>query len=165
MRISDAGQRDDVAGAGLIDLFAIQTTVAEDFLDPARDRRAVALDQDDCLATFGIAARYTTDCILADEGIILQARDQQLQCAVGVDLWCTDVIDDGIEYRFEVSVFTGILRYRCPGFALAADRIVDRIMQLRVVRSKLQEKIGQFVLDFSDTPGGFVDLVDDNDRF
>ena len=49
------------------------------------------------------------------------------------------------------------------GFAIASNGVVNWIVELRFVRSKLEEEVGDFAFNFFDAGGGFVDFVDDDD--
>lgn len=116
----------------------------------------------DGFALFELAAENLADGVFAEIIVGGEGSDEELGAFVGVfvDFRGGNVVDNGVENDMEVVVEVG----GKTSFTVASNGIINRVAQLGLVGGELEEEVGDFAFDFSDTGGGFVDFVDDDDR-
>src|SRR5207302_1326330 len=100
--ITDAGDRDDLARFGGLDLLAIETVEGEDRGDlRGRLDLPVMVDPRDGLATADASALQPAEDDLALVVVERGHRHQELRRAFGIDVWRRDLADDRLEKRLE----------------------------------------------------------------
>ena len=99
----DAGERDDVAGARLVDLDAVEPEEAEHLHDTLAARAALAVDDRDVHAAAQHAALDAADADRADVARVVELRDLQLQRTVAIDVRRRAMLHDRLEQRRHVA--------------------------------------------------------------
>ena len=164
MCILDADQRDDVASGRLVDLLAVESAVAKDFFDARTACDLAVFEQRYCHAALCHAASHTPDGVFPLERVVLQARHQHLKSALALHCRSRNFIDNRIENRRQICLSTRVSRQLLPRLAVTSDRIVDRVVQLRLVGRKLEKQIAEFVFNFVDAACWLVDFIDNHNR-
>ena len=109
------------------------------------------------LASFDSAYADTTDVF-----VVVDCGHEKLQFAVLVAFGCGDIIDNGVEKRFEV--FAGnVVIASCGGLLAAA--IQNGALKLLVACVEVEQEFEHLVADFGKSCVGFVDFVDYDDYF
>ena len=161
LEVRDADDAGDFAHSGFILFDTFQAFIGIDAANLSF-ALAFAVSDDDSLVRIHLAADNTADSDFTDIIIVVQGRDHELQRAFSVAFRARAVFDDGLEQRFEV---VAVVIHGVFSNAVTAVCIDDREIELFVRSVEFHEQFEYFVFDFSDTGTGFVDLVDDDDRF
>src|SRR6266496_6593408 len=112
--------------------------VYEDFVDFRLDDGAVDFDKCNCLAWFGCTALDAADRVFAEIAVVTERGHQKLQ-RPSFDRWCRHLMDNGVENRCQIGWTAWTLRQFLPGFTVATNGVVDRVVQLVIADSQLQE--------------------------
>ena len=160
--VRDAGDADDLAGAGFFDLFAGQAFIDIQFRDFDLLFGTVCLAEDQRFVLPDGAALDAPDAHAADIVVVVEGREQHLERRVHVALRRRDLLEDALEdgphIAFAVALVVG-------GIAVSGGRVHDRELDLVLVRAELDEQVDDLVHDLCRAGAGAVDLVDDDHDF
>ena len=157
----DAGEHDDVPGAGLIGLHALKAVEAEHLEHLALAALAVGADDADQLVLRQGAAADASEADHAGIAGIIERADLKLERSVRIHVGRGDPVDDGLEERIHV-LGRGFRVERRPALKRRGED--DREIHLLVGRAEAVEQVESLVHDPVGARAGAVDLVDDHDR-
>ena len=159
--VLDAGQADDVAGRGLLDVDALQAVERVQLGDLRLLDGGVQLAHRDLIADLHAPVEDAADRDPSDVIARIEVGDQQLERRVRVAARRRDVIDDGVEQGPQVQPRDGRVAARRAGSGV---RVEHRELELLFGRVEVDEQVVDLVEHFLRTGVGPVDLVDDHDR-
>ena len=157
----DAGNGDDIAGLGFLDLDPLQTHEAQHLQHFGLTLLAFAVDHSDRHVGAYLAALDAADADQAHKAVVVQLADAHLERAIRIHARRRHVRHDRFVQRSHVAVAHGVLK---AGIAVQGRRIDDREVQLLVGRAELVEQVENLVDHPVRTCAGTVDLVDHHDR-
>ncbi len=144
--VLDAGEADDVAGGGFLDVDALQAVERIELRHLRMLHRVVELADGDRIADLHAAVEDAADGDAADVIARIEVRDQELQRCVGVAARRRHVVDDRVEKRPQILAdAVGIGRRRTD----ARVRVEDGKIELIFVRVEIDEEVVDLVQDLA----------------
>ena len=173
--VGEAGDRDDVAGAGALGGVALERAGLEQLGDAGAADGAVGAHPGDRLALLQRAVEDAQQREAAEERAGVEVRDPRLQRCLVVVRRRRHVLEDRLEQRLEVVVVgqAAVLGTVAGCRAGATARVDDRHIEERVdvevghvvdeVARQAQQQVVRLFLDLGDARVGAVGLVDQQD--
>ena len=144
-----------------IGFLAAKTAVSKETINLAFDCRTVDFHNCDIFVLFELATENLANCIFAKITVGGKCGHKQL-CAlrrIRVNIWLWNLVNNCVKDSMQV-----IIELRgCASLSVARNRVVDWILELLFACCELEEKVGNFVFNFTETCGRLINLVyDDN---
>ena len=159
--VLDAGQADDVARRGLLDVDALQAVEGIELGDLGVLNRRIELDHRDGVADLHAAVEDPADRDAPEVVARVEVRDEQLQRRVRVAARRRHVLDDGVEQRPQILARPFRVH---GGGADPGVGVQHREVELVLVRVEVDEQVVDLVQHFRGARVRPVDLVDHDDR-
>ncbi len=160
--VRDAGDADDLAGAGLGNFLPAEALEHIELRDFDLFFAAVVLAEDDLLALLDSTAFDAPDAHAADIVVVVQGGEQHLQRRVHIALRGRDFFQDALENRPHIAFAVALV---IGSVTVAGGRVHHREFDLVLVGAEFDEQVDDLVYDFGRTRAGPVDLVDDDHDF
>ncbi len=159
--LRNAGDRDDVARAGLFRGNAVERVGEEELDDLHPLDRAVDAAPRDLLALAHLSVAHAAQREAAEVRRRVEVRDDRLERDALVVLGRGDALEDQLAQRLEVAALDLGVERRPARARVGVD---DRELDLVLVGAEIDEELVDLVDDLRDARVGPVDLVDDEDH-
>ena len=156
--LRDAGDGDDLAGAGLVGRHAREPLVHVQLGEPDVLDRAVAPDPRHLLALADRSVVHAAEREPADVRVGVEVRDARLKRVRLVVGRRRDALHEQVEQRAQVGALHALLG---RGLSRLRVRVDDRELDLLLVRVEVEEQLVDLVHHLADARVGAVDLVHD----
>ena len=157
----DAGEADDVAGGGLVDLHALQAIEGKQLGDLRQLNGPTELQHRHRAVQLHGAVEHAADRDPSEIVARVQIGHQDLQRRRGIALGWRHRLDDGVEQRSKAVARLGQIRRRDT---IAGVRIQHRKFDLVLGRVEVDEQVVDLVQHLLGPGVGAVDLVQHDDR-
>ena len=157
--VRDAGDTDDLAGAGLFDFLTGEAFIDIQLRDFDLLFGAVGLAQDQGLVLPNGAALNAPDAHTTDIVVVVEGGEEDLERRVHIALRRRDFFQDALENGPHIALAVALI---VGGVAVTGGRVHDRELDLVLVRAELDEQVDDLVHHFGRAGAGPVDLVDDD---
>ncbi len=161
LRLGEAGNRDQVARLGLLDLDLPKPLEGHQRRDALLLLVDAATNVDERLVGPDLAAVDPSDRDPSPVGVVVQRRHEHLERRGRVGDRCRDNVEDRLHQR--AKIIRQLIRLQASTSG-STNGIQDREVELGLVDRELEEEVHDQPFDLVDTRIPLVDLVDDDDR-